>query len=155
MLDRTRRRVTLLNWKPHQNWLETTFLRWNIWNRLDNNTCCAPSLDSFMSWLELLHKVSHFLDFARLFDCRGREPVHWGLGKTQSVKLRMIERVQTVTWRTLTLRRLRQHIQRPRCVGGIDCRLHELTARVNGPSWRVTGFHYRSTWAVLTSARFH
>ena len=28
--------------------------------------------------------------------------------------------------------------------------LPELTARVNGPSWRVTGFHYPWTWAVLT-----
>ena len=27
--------------------------------------------------------------------------------------------------------------------------------RVNGPSWRVTGFHYPSTRAVLTGARFH
>ena len=33
--------------------------------------------------------------------------------------------------------------------------LPELTARVNGPSWRVTGFHYPSTRAVLTGARFH
>ena len=33
--------------------------------------------------------------------------------------------------------------------------LPELTARVNGPSWRVTGFHYPSTLAVLTGARFH
>ena len=33
--------------------------------------------------------------------------------------------------------------------------LPELTARVNGPSWRVTGFHYQSTRAVLTGARFH
>jgi len=32
--------------------------------------------------------------------------------------------------------------------------LPELTARVNGPSWRVTGFHYPSTRAVLTGARF-
>jgi len=29
-----------------------------------------------------------------------------------------------------------------------------LTARVNGPSWRVTGFHYPSTRAVLTGAWF-
>ena len=28
--------------------------------------------------------------------------------------------------------------------------LPELTARVNGPSWRVTGFHYPSTRAELT-----
>ena len=28
--------------------------------------------------------------------------------------------------------------------------LPELTARVNGPSWRVTGFHYPSKRAVLT-----
>ena len=28
------------------------------------------------------------------------------------------------------------------------------TTRVNGPSWRVTGFHYPSTRAVLTGARF-
>ena len=28
--------------------------------------------------------------------------------------------------------------------------LPELTARVNGPSWRVTGFHYPSTRPVLT-----
>jgi len=33
--------------------------------------------------------------------------------------------------------------------------LPELTARVNGPSWLVTGFHYPSTRAVLTGARFH
>ena len=33
--------------------------------------------------------------------------------------------------------------------------LPELTALVNGPSWRVTGFHYPSTRAVLTGARFH
>ena len=33
--------------------------------------------------------------------------------------------------------------------------LPELTAQVNGPSWRVTGFHYPSTRAVLTGARFH
>ena len=33
--------------------------------------------------------------------------------------------------------------------------LLELTARVNGPSWRVTGFHYPSTRVVLTGARFH
>ena len=33
--------------------------------------------------------------------------------------------------------------------------LPELTDRVNGPSWRVTGFHYPSTRAVLTGARFH
>ena len=32
--------------------------------------------------------------------------------------------------------------------------LPELTARVNGPSWRVTGFHYPSTRAVLTGDRF-
>jgi len=25
------------------------------------------------------------------------------------------------------------------------------TTRVDGPSWRVTGFHYSSTWAVLTA----
>jgi len=31
----------------------------------------------------------------------------------------------------------------------------ELTTRVNGPSWRVTGFHYPSSRAVLTGARFH
>ena len=31
----------------------------------------------------------------------------------------------------------------------------ELTARINGPSWRVTGFHYPSTRAALTGARFH
>jgi len=30
----------------------------------------------------------------------------------------------------------------------------ELTAEVNGPSWRVTGFHYPSTRAVLTGARW-
>jgi len=29
------------------------------------------------------------------------------------------------------------------------------TTRVNGPSWRVTGFHYPSTRSVLTGARFH
>ena len=29
------------------------------------------------------------------------------------------------------------------------------TSRVDGPSWRVTGFHYPSTRAVLTGARFH
>ena len=29
------------------------------------------------------------------------------------------------------------------------------TTRVDGPSWRVTGFHYPSTRAVLTGARFH
>jgi len=28
--------------------------------------------------------------------------------------------------------------------------LAELTARVNGPSWRLTGFHYPSTRPVLT-----
>jgi len=28
------------------------------------------------------------------------------------------------------------------------------TTRVDGPSWRVTGFHYPSTRAVLTGARF-
>jgi len=33
--------------------------------------------------------------------------------------------------------------------------LPELTARFNGPSWQVTGFHYPSTRAVLTGARFH
>jgi len=33
--------------------------------------------------------------------------------------------------------------------------LPELTARVNGPSWRVTGFHYPSRRPVLTGARFH
>jgi len=33
--------------------------------------------------------------------------------------------------------------------------LPELTARVNGPSSGVTGFHYQSTRAVLTGARFH
>ena len=33
--------------------------------------------------------------------------------------------------------------------------LPELTARVNSPSWRVTGFHYPSTRAVLTGACFH
>ena len=32
--------------------------------------------------------------------------------------------------------------------------LPELTARVNGPSWRVTGFDYPSTRAVLTGTRF-
>jgi len=32
--------------------------------------------------------------------------------------------------------------------------LPELTARINGPSWRVTGFHYQSTRVVLTGARF-
>ena len=32
--------------------------------------------------------------------------------------------------------------------------LPELTARVYGPSWRMTGFHYPSTRAVLTGARF-
>jgi len=32
--------------------------------------------------------------------------------------------------------------------------LPELTARVNGPSWRVTGFHYPSTRAVLTGTLF-
>ena len=31
--------------------------------------------------------------------------------------------------------------------------LPELTARVNGPSWRVTGFHYPSTRAVLTGCQ--
>ena len=30
-----------------------------------------------------------------------------------------------------------------------------FTTRVDGPSWRVTGFHYPSTRAVLTGARFH
>ena len=30
-----------------------------------------------------------------------------------------------------------------------------LTAWVNGPSWRVTGFHYPSTRAVLTGVCFH
>ena len=50
------------------------------------------------------------------------------------------------------------------------CRLHikmptkarfplpELTARINGPSWRVTGFHYPLTRAVFTplmGPRFH
>ena len=29
------------------------------------------------------------------------------------------------------------------------------TTRVNGPSWRVIGFHYPSTRAVLTGTRFH
>ena len=29
------------------------------------------------------------------------------------------------------------------------------TTWVDGPSWRVTGFHYPSTPAVLTGARFH
>ena len=29
------------------------------------------------------------------------------------------------------------------------------TTRVDGPSWRVTGFHNPSTRAVLTGARFH
>jgi len=33
--------------------------------------------------------------------------------------------------------------------------LPELAARVNGPSWRVTGFHYPSTRAVLTGVHFH
>jgi len=33
--------------------------------------------------------------------------------------------------------------------------LSELTAQVNAPSWRVTGFHYPSTRAVLTGERFH
>ena len=33
--------------------------------------------------------------------------------------------------------------------------LPELTVRVNGRSWQVTGFHYPSTRAVLTGARFH
>ena len=27
-----------------------------------------------------------------------------------------------------------------------------FTTRVDSPSWRVTGFHYPSTWAVLTGA---
>jgi len=29
------------------------------------------------------------------------------------------------------------------------------TTRVDGPSWRVTGFHYPSSRAALTGARFH
>jgi len=33
--------------------------------------------------------------------------------------------------------------------------LPESTARVNGPSWWVTSFHYPSTRAVLKGARFH
>jgi len=31
--------------------------------------------------------------------------------------------------------------------------LPELMARVNGRSWRVTGFHYPSTRAVCNTAR--
>ena len=38
----------------------------------------------------------------------------------------------------------------------LSCVLSRVsTTRVDGPSWRVTGFHYPSTRAVLTGARFH
>ena len=50
------------------------------------------------------------------------------------------------TWLWLLLGNLRYIARFP---------LPELTARVNGPSWRVTGFHYPSTRAVLTGVRFH
>ena len=36
------------------------------------------------------------------------------------------------------------------CTGKARFPLPELTTRVNGPSWRVTGFHYPSTRPVLT-----
>jgi len=48
------------------------------------------------------------------------------------------------------------HLQPPNILKpGFQFPLPELTARVNGPSWRVTGFHYPSTRAMLTGVHFH